>query len=260
VTETALDAGRFSSSSPVRSGETVRRRAGAWTPAVHALLRHLEHKGFDRAPRPIGIDDQGREVLTFVPGDPAVPPLPLSDDVLAALAELLRRYHECVRDFVPPADACWRLLPGADTHGELICHYDLYPGNVVLRDGLPAAFLDWDFAAPGSPADDLASLAGAWVPLLPDEAAARWGLPVDRRGERLRLLCDAYGLEAAKRADVLAARARRLALARDAIRMWGGAEQQPGWRERWEAGHAEAFDEELRWLEIHRRELEEAVR
>ncbi len=33
-----------------RVGGTVRRSIGLWTPAVHALLRHLERAGFDGAP------------------------------------------------------------------------------------------------------------------------------------------------------------------------------------------------------------------
>jgi len=49
----------------------VIRDAGAWTPAVHALLRHLEDVGFAAAPRPVGsgLDTDGREVLTFIDGE-----------------------------------------------------------------------------------------------------------------------------------------------------------------------------------------------
>ena len=52
----------------VRVGDTVRRTAGAWTPTVHALLRHLEATGFDAAPRALGLDAQRREMLTFIEG------------------------------------------------------------------------------------------------------------------------------------------------------------------------------------------------
>ncbi len=47
-----------------RVGNSVRRRTGQHTPAVHALLRHLHAVGFTRAPEVLGIDEQGREVLT----------------------------------------------------------------------------------------------------------------------------------------------------------------------------------------------------
>lgn len=52
----------------VRVGDTVRRRAGPWTPAVHSLLRYLEQAGFE-APRVLGIDEQGREILGYIAGE-----------------------------------------------------------------------------------------------------------------------------------------------------------------------------------------------
>jgi len=58
----------------VRVGNTVRRTAGPWTPAVHALLGHLQRVGFAEAPRALGVDDEGREVLTFVEGETAGAP------------------------------------------------------------------------------------------------------------------------------------------------------------------------------------------
>src|SRR5260221_6573384 len=61
-TEIPLAGGNMSSG-VVRVGDTVRRPAGPWTPAVHALLAHLHAVGFDGAPRPLGVDERGREVL-----------------------------------------------------------------------------------------------------------------------------------------------------------------------------------------------------
>jgi len=91
----------------VRVGATVRRAPGAWTPAVHALLRHLEAAGFDGAPRTLGFDDRGREVLTFIEG--VTVPASLegyrSDHVLVEAARLLRRYHDATATFVPPPGA-----------------------------------------------------------------------------------------------------------------------------------------------------------
>jgi hypothetical protein len=61
---------------PVRVGDTVRRRTGRWTPAVHALLRHLEAVGFNAAPKVLGVDGQGREVVTYIESESGVYPLP----------------------------------------------------------------------------------------------------------------------------------------------------------------------------------------
>jgi hypothetical protein len=91
-----------------RAGDTVRRVAGPWTPAVHALLGHLRANGFPEAPTPLGVDEHGREVLGYIEGDVPTYPLPgwaLSDEALVAVAELIRRLHDASAGFNPPPDA-----------------------------------------------------------------------------------------------------------------------------------------------------------
>ncbi len=147
-------------STVVRIGDTVRRTTGPWTPAVHTLLRYLEEVGFAGAPRVLGIDEQGREVLTYLPGE--VPrrasPEVVTNRALVELGRLLRRYHEAVSGFALPPGVEWYhksdVVPGS-----VVCHNDLSPRNTVFRDGQPVAFLDWDFASPAPPAWDLAHAA-----------------------------------------------------------------------------------------------------
>src|SRR5919204_6286210 len=91
-----------------RVGDTVRRPTGPWSPAVHALLRHLDGCG---APRFLGIDDDGREILDFVDGTPGKPG-PSGDEVPFELGRLLRRIHDAQEGFVPPPDAHWQVLLG----------------------------------------------------------------------------------------------------------------------------------------------------
>jgi hypothetical protein len=103
----------------VRVGDTVRRVPGPWTPAVHALLRHLEAVGFDGAPRFLGIDERGREILSFVEGETMPPDVwGFRDDaVLVGVGRLLRRYHDAASGFVPPPEARWQFGVGAPTCG-----------------------------------------------------------------------------------------------------------------------------------------------
>jgi aminoglycoside phosphotransferase (APT) family kinase protein len=151
----------------------------------------------------------------------------------------------------------WQRLPGERPDGEVVCHNDLYWTNVVFEDGLPVAFIDWDLATPGSRLADIASAAYYWAPLRPDEQAVAWGLPTDRRGERLRLLCDAYGLDGGQRSLLLEDFLQRRLLAYAAHRVWGGVEGRPGWKEMWDNGSGELLLGNLRWIESHRAELEE---
>jgi hypothetical protein len=60
----------------VRVGDTVRRPVGPHSPLVHALLAYLESVGFEGAPRFLGIDGAGREVLSYIDGEVAGRPRP----------------------------------------------------------------------------------------------------------------------------------------------------------------------------------------
>jgi hypothetical protein len=59
--------GGFDGGATVVDG-TLRRVAGPWSPSVRRLLAHLRDKGFDGAPRPLGVDELGREVVSYVQG------------------------------------------------------------------------------------------------------------------------------------------------------------------------------------------------
>lgn len=179
----------------VRVGDTVRRPPQPR--GVRALLEWYERVGFDGAPRFLGTDDQGREILSFVEGEPAFAPVPSADDVLADLGRLLRRAHDAQEGFVRPSEPGWIHHP--ETGDEIVGHCDLFWTNVILRDGKPAALIDWEIAAPCTRTLEVAMAATYWAGVRIDEQLIEWGIPLERRGERLRLLCDAYGLEKERR-------------------------------------------------------------
>lgn len=52
-----------------RVGNTVRRELHSDRSKIHKLLLHLEMKGFPYAPKFLGIDDNGREILSFIEGE-----------------------------------------------------------------------------------------------------------------------------------------------------------------------------------------------
>src|SRR6185295_10496590 len=96
----------------VRIGDVVHKRASPWTPTVHALLRHLEQAGVDGVPRALGFDEQGREMITYLPGemigdrDPW-PAWAYADSTLVQVGQWMRRVHDATATFVPPQDECW---------------------------------------------------------------------------------------------------------------------------------------------------------
>jgi Ser/Thr protein kinase RdoA (MazF antagonist) len=118
---------------------------------VHHVLRHLEGRGFEHVPRFLGIDEKGREILTYIPG--AVPQQVggFQKDQWLAAARLLRRFHDATVD--------------CELRGEfeVICHGDAAPGNYVLRDGMPFALIDLDGARPGKREEEVGYAAWMWL-------------------------------------------------------------------------------------------------
>lgn len=159
----------------VRVGDTVRRQRSP--EFVHGLLRHLD--AWPGSPRLLGIDEQGREVLSYLEGHvawEATQPAAVYDDAsLVRVAELLREFHDLTMD-----------LAGA---AEVVCHNDLSPKNTVYRgDPLrPFAFIDWDLAAPGRRVHDVAHVCWQYLALGP-------GCSLPEAVRAIALICDAYGL------------------------------------------------------------------
>jgi Ser/Thr protein kinase RdoA (MazF antagonist) len=190
-----------------RRGSVVIRDSGPWTPAVHALLRHLEETGFAAAPRLAGpgLDQDGRELLTFIDGE-FTQPGPWSLEGAAALGALLRDLHQATRTFRPPAGAVWFPWHGRDLGGPdtIIGHCDVAPWNIVARDGLPVALIDWETAGPVDPLVELAQLCWLNAKLHDDIVAQRENLPpAADRARQLAAIVDAYGLTTAQRRGFL---------------------------------------------------------
>ncbi len=180
-----------------RVGSVVVRPANEHSATIHALLRHVRHAGFAGVPEPISLDTGGEERLVFIPGDVPFPPFPKwsqTDEILASTVNLLRRFHDATVGFVAPEDATWSDEMADPDGGDVICHNDVCPENVVFRSGEAVALLDFDFAAPGDRLFDLARLALMTVPLDDPDDAARTGRIGLDPFVRLRVAADAYGL------------------------------------------------------------------
>ena len=181
------------SSTIVRVGDTVHRPAGLWTPAVHQLLTTLRAEGVTKVPEPFGLDEQGREVLSYLPGIVGNYPMPSwiwSPTIRHEAGSLLRRVHDADAPLAHRA-ATWRLP--AHEPIEVVCLNDVAPYNMVFQDGHITGLIDVDMASPGPRIWDLAYLAYRLVPLgeytdhdVPGE---------DARPGRLDALIRSYGYD-----------------------------------------------------------------
>ena len=108
-----------------RLGDVVIRETGPWAPTVLSLLRQ---------------------------------PGPWTLEGVTAIGQMLRELHEATASYRLPTDAVWGPWFGRDIGGSdrVIGHCDVAPWNIVARDGLPVALIDWDFSGPVDPLVELA--------------------------------------------------------------------------------------------------------
>jgi hypothetical protein len=131
----AMERGRFAK--PVRRGGTVERATGPGSTNIHALLEHLNDRGFGLAPRFLSVSDDGtRETLSFLEGETGYPPLPAqlrSDQALVNVATAVRRFHDASQGFVAPEPDRWHGQEvAAPVVIDCVGHHDLAPWNIVF--------------------------------------------------------------------------------------------------------------------------------
>ena len=206
-------------------GETVRRQPKGNAPFVHDLLLFLENQSFRFAPRFLGMDEHGREILSYLeghtwPGSGS----DLSDDLLLQAARIIRSYHDVTA-------GSWL----AQGH-EIVAHHELGPHNTIFHENQLVGFIDWDDAAPGTRLRDLANAVYNFVDV------SHWAnQTADTQARRIHLMCAAYGWD-------------------DPIALVNGfeADLQQALRNHEHAartGAVKVFEEEVNWMRLRTQEL-----
>jgi aminoglycoside phosphotransferase (APT) family kinase protein len=252
----------------VRVGDTVRRPVGPHSRLVHALLEHLESVGFQGAPRFLGTDGSGREVLSYIDGEVAGRPRPswIADETrLASVGRLVRAYDDAAVSFTPAPDALPDTAP-AEPAGlppapayppELIGHVDFTPDNIVFRHGRAYALIDFDLARPATRAEEMFNAMMWWAPLSDpcDVDLLLRDVDVPRRS---RILADDYGMSGADRERIMEVgvlRTRRAwYLMKQRAETLGG-----GWQRMWDEGVGDVIKRREAWLDRHAATLTAAL-
>lgn len=241
-----------------RIGDTVRRPRTATSAATAALLCHLERVGFDGAPRYLGVDERGREVLSYIPGEAVISPdqrWALTDEAMVGVAELLRDYHRAVTSFDASGYRWPDPVPAAFRQG-IVSHNDPNLDNVIFDGGRAVALIDFDLAGPGSRAWDLACAARLWAPLREGRDS-----PKEQRRRslaRLALFADAYGAGVGERTGMVEAFVPCHEWCYAVVRRAVDAGHQ-AFGLYWRGGGASRAERTHRWLATHGAELRTAL-
>lgn len=219
--------GGNASESVVRVGHTVRKPWLENSAAVQSYLGALRASGVD-VPQPLGRDDEGRHVVEFVEGVPALDQLPLGQDDLLRVGRMIRQIHDASESIVIFDPDDWTMLLPAE-NPNLMCHNDLAPWNLIMGDRW--VFIDWDGAGPSTRLWDLAYAAQSFGMLFD-------GQPVDEAALRLRAVVDGYKADDALRKALPAAMAQRTAAMFNLLESSNETGFQP-WADMYVDGHGE---------------------
>lgn len=232
--------GGNASASVVRVGKTVRK---PWLPSTPSVATYVEalHAAGVYVPRVVGRDDQGRQIIEFIPGQLAMDAPQLSMAELMRVGRLVRSIHDASAAFRPDAEAYWDThIPAPGT--ELICHNDLAPWNLIL--GQRWVFIDWDAAAPSTRAWDLAYAAQAFTLNDPNQAP-------DDAAARLAAFVSGYGATTELRAQLPETMVRRTQAMFGLLRESNAEGRQP-WAEMFTSGHGEHWARVTEYVGNHR--------
>jgi aminoglycoside phosphotransferase (APT) family kinase protein len=231
-TDIPISGGRTNRGRLFRRGNTVVRPLGEdqITEKILTAIAPI----FDGAPSPLGRDGEGHLLIEWVEG--AAPEL-LGDRgaseraILESVGLLLRRLHDATGPIASSLSEFSSGLSDPSRRAEVICHNDPTPGNMVFRDGVAVALIDWEYVATGRRAWDLATALRFWSPLRHPENLRPGEETLDFLA-RARWLLDGYGASQLQRIETTELlRSSQGVAAQNAIRVITarGADGYEGW-------------------------------
>jgi Phosphotransferase enzyme family len=239
-----------------RLEDTVRRELKPESQKIHKLLKHLEKKGFSHAPAFLGIDEKGREILSYIEGEAGNYPLKeymWADEALGEIANMLRLYHDAVSDF--PFDESWQPIDNTPEPYEVLCHNDFAIYNIIFNHKKPVGIIDFDVAGPGPRLYDIAYTLYTCVPLsrhYHSEAGEEVSYQSDKDARRIKrrvqLFFEAYDMDFEK--DFVDMVLLRLEGICKTIKR-KAADGDAAFQKMLEEGHVEHYEKDIVFVEEH---------
>ncbi len=159
---------------PIRKDQLIYKEATAGSQNIHELLTYVRMRGIDWAPESLGINSEGKHVLTYIEGEVPhdTPHWLWEEEILWEVARKLRQWHDATTEFDKKGN--WLLVN--DEVPEVICHNDFAPYNCVFQDRKLVGVIDFDVCSPGSRLWDIAYTTYRFIPILPAQ-------PIDASGD-----------------------------------------------------------------------------
>ncbi|MCL2772390.1 MAG: aminoglycoside phosphotransferase family protein [Oscillospiraceae bacterium] len=187
-------------------GDTVHRTIKGH-PMLHKYLLYLEKEGMPGVPRFLGIDEQEREILSYLSGKTIGRdydfdhPCLSSDETIKDTGRFIRKLHDKSVGFVRTAiEGGWKNPHFPDDEHEIICHNDNGIWNFIFIEDKIAGMFDFDDCYPGSRIWDLTTPLLFWLPSA-DGYDPENTEQAEEAKRRINLFFDGYGMN--RPADIM---------------------------------------------------------
>lgn len=223
----------------VKVGNTVRKEPSENSELVRKVMTILSSNNFQYSPKYLGIDQKGREKMTYIEGE-QMNHTEITIDLMKQTLEVLKQFHDIL--------SISELSGGQET----VLHTDYAPWNLIVRKGKLVGIIDFDKIKPGKRIYDVVYICwnlldiGSEDSNFTDEEIFRY-LPV---------LVDAYGeINTSDFVDALLSEQNRILLERE-LRV---KKVEEGEEKEYRKGICEDIKKQIGWVERNRVNIEKAL-
>lgn len=160
----------------VRVGDTVRKEPAENCDFIRKVMIELTNNDFHYSPRYLGMDDKGREIMTYIDGE-QMNHTEISFDLIKQTLVVLRKFH----DIFSKSE-----LSGGE---ETLLHSDFSPWNLIVKDKKLVGVLDFDDVRPGKRIYDVANVCWTFLDIGSNDS----NFTEEEVYKYLPILIDAYG-------------------------------------------------------------------
>ncbi|MBE6171396.1 MAG: phosphotransferase [Enterococcus faecium] len=226
--------------------EQVIRPKKVWSEEVQKFLSYLRNQGVTYVPEPLGYDEQGNEVVSYLAGevyDYPLPPQLLTDSAICSAGRLLRDFHDQNQGYLTSLSGTEPWMLHSFGEREVMCHNDFAPYNVTTKNGIAIGIIDFDTITPGSRIWDVSYAAYRWVPLEMNQ-----GDPItDETCHRLKKIIEAYRLDESEYQNLIPTMIERLSYMMDFITK-AASHGEANFQKNIQEGHLKKYEQDIQWL------------
>ena len=202
-------------------------------------MNHLTNNDFQYSPKYLGVDDKGREKMTYIHGQ-QMNHTKIDMGLMRQALRVLRQFHDILS------------VPELSGEQETLLHTDFAPWNLIVNEGKLVGVIDLDDVKPGRRLYDVAYICWNFL----DIGSEGSDFTEEEIFKYLPVLINAYGvIETSDFVDVLLSEQHRILKGRERR----VEEVEEGEEKEYRKGICVEIKNQMEWVKKHRENIEKVL-